>query len=341
MDQSKKAQVEKLSGLIESGIVNLRSSNDYKEFLKMMSKLPAYSYRNCMLIALQTEGKATMVMGYKAWETNFDRHVKAGSKGIRILAPNFWKRQKEVEVTDEDGKPVCTENGDIKKMNVEEVIPSFRVISVFDVADTEGKDLPSGIVHRLEGNSYEDKELIDDLISASPVPISFKEIPGEANGVYHLDSKSIDIEAALSDRHKIHTIIHEMGHATLDLNGADTGKTRNMKEVEAESISFVVMNYLLGDRVTPDDIGQYSFGYIDGYSTSGTTDEDRLSELKEALPIIQKTSLELISKVEAVRTARLEEMESKVQVCTGAGALDNVKTLAEAQKRSPVRGMHL
>lgn len=332
---TKKEKIDQLSEMIKSGIENLRTSDDYKKFLMIVSKFPSYSYRNTLLIALQTNGEATIVMGYKSWNT-VGRHVKKNAQAIKILAPQFYKKEKEVDILDEQGFPIVDAEGKSKKAKMIEMVPSFKIISVFDYKDTEGEELP-GITKRLEGTVDGYEKLLQAIIQASPAEISFTSIPGKANGVYHINSNTIEIEESLSNKHKIHTMLHEMAHAELHLNGMDKGKAYNIGEIEAESISFVTMNYLLGECISPEDVGQYTFGYVEGYSS-----DERFTGLTEVLPVIQKTSFEMITKIDmALEKLTLDKDISKEEkIETEAIQTNQTKRKSECGEQKRAKSLH-
>ena len=127
-------------------------SENFANYIRVMSHFTKYSVNNTILIALQTGGTATKVAGYEAWQKNFGRQVNRGEKAIKIFAPMTYKRKKEQDVIDQaTGQPVRNPDGSIKKEEVEVTIPSFRVASVFDISQTSGPPLPT-LVEDLEGN---------------------------------------------------------------------------------------------------------------------------------------------------------------------------------------------
>ena len=131
--KTEKQKVQEITEKLEQGLQELFESEKYKSYLNTMSKFHNYSFNNTLLIAMQ-KPDATLVAGYKAWQKNFERHVKKGEKGIRILAPAPYKIKEEQEkidpvtnepMLDKDGMPIMEE--------VEIKIPAFRVVPVFDV----------------------------------------------------------------------------------------------------------------------------------------------------------------------------------------------------------------
>lgn len=122
--KTEKQKVQEITEKLEQGIKELFESEKYKTYLNTMSKFHNYSFNNTMLIAMQ-KPDATLVAGFKAWQKNFDRHVKKGEKGIRILAPAPYKIKEERDKID----PVTQEllldkDGNPQKEEVEITIPA-------------------------------------------------------------------------------------------------------------------------------------------------------------------------------------------------------------------------
>ena len=135
-------QVREITDRLEQGIKELFESERFKEYLRTMSKFYNYSFNNTLLIAMQ-KPEATLIAGYTAWQRNFDRHVMKGEKGIRILAPAPYKAKVEKEKIDpKTQKPMLDKDGKPITETVEVMRPAFKVVSVFDVSQTEGKELP-------------------------------------------------------------------------------------------------------------------------------------------------------------------------------------------------------
>lgn len=208
-------QVREITDKLEQGIQELFESERYKEYLNTMSKFYRYSFNNTLLIAMQ-KPEATLIAGYTAWQRNFDRHVMKGEKGIRILAPAPYKSQEErdkldpatqMPVLDADGKPV--------KETVEVMRPAFKVVSVFDVSQTDGKELPDIAVDELTGSVENYAVFFEALKQESPVPISFEDIPGSAKGYFSHVENRIAIQENMSEIQTVKTAIHEIAHAKL------------------------------------------------------------------------------------------------------------------------------
>lgn len=216
MAENKNAQqVREITDKLEQGIKELFESERFKEYLRTMSKFYNYSFNNTLLIAMQ-KPEATLVAGYTAWQRNFDRHVMKGEKGIRILAPAPYKTQMEMEKIDpKTQKPVLDADGKPVTEMVEVMRPAFKVVSVFDVSQTEGKELPDIVVDELKGTVENYTAFFEALRQISPVPIGFEDISGGAKGYYHLEDRRIAIQEGMSEIQTVKTAIHEIAHAKL------------------------------------------------------------------------------------------------------------------------------
>ena len=303
MAENKNAQqVREITDKLEQGIKELFESERFKEYLRTMSKFYNYSFNNTLLIAMQ-KPEATYVAGYTSWQRNFDRQVMKGEKGIKILAPAPYKAQEEREKIDPlTQKPVIGADGKAVTETVEVLRPAFKVVSVFDVSQTDGKELPDIIVDELKGTVENYEAFFDALKQESPVPISFEDIPGGAKGFFSPVESRIAIQEGMSEIQTIKTAIHEIAHAKLhafkpDEKTAPEGrKDRHTKEVEAESVAYTVcQRYGI-------ETSDYSFGYIAGWSSGKET-----KELKSSLDTIRKTAAEMIEGIDAKLKVLLAE----------------------------------
>ena len=235
-------KMKEITDRLEQGTLGLYESERYADYLRTMSKFHDYSLNNTILIAMQG---GNLVKGYKQWEKEFDRHVKLREKAIKILAPSPFTVKKQVEkidpdtqkpVFDKDGKPV-TEEKEIK-------IPGFRVVSVFDVSQTEGKELPS-ITYELTGNVEQYKDFFAALEKTSPFAMGFEALSGSIKGRCNYEEKRIIINEGMEELQNIKTAIHEIAHATLHNIDKDTPERpdRRTREVQAETASADTVSY--------------------------------------------------------------------------------------------------
>ena len=255
--------------------------------------------------------KASLVAGFKSWEKNFERHVKRGEKGIKILAPSpYTKKVLQEKVNPDTGEMILDKNGNPVKEETEIKLTSFRVVSVFDVSQTEGKELPS-MARDLHDNIKDYPLYIQALEQVSDVPIAFEEINGSAHGYYSHATDSIAIQSGMSESQTLKTMIHEIAHSILhNDNVADAKeKDRQTKEVEAESVAYTVCKHL------GIDSSDYSFGYIAGWSAG-----KELNELKSSLETIRKTSSGLITGIED----KLEKLRINKEISVSEQPLENV-----------------
>ena len=303
MAENKNAQqVREITDKLEQGIKELFESERFKEYLRTMSKFYNYSFNNTLLIAMQ-KPEATYVAGYTSWQRNFDRQVMKGEKGIKILAPAPYKAQEEREKIDPaTQKPVIGADGKAVTETVEVLRPAFKVVSVFDVSQTDGKELPDIIVDELKGTVENYEAFFDALKQESPVPISFEDIPGGAKGFFSPVESRIAIQEGMSEIQTVKTAIHEIAHAKLhavnpdEKTAPEDKKDRHTKEVEAESVAYTVcQRYGI-------ETSDYSFGYIAGWSSGKET-----KELKSSLDTIRKTAAEMIEGIDAKLKVLLAE----------------------------------
>ena len=297
--QSNKDRIKEITAGIEQGIKELFESDRYRKYLTTMSRFHKYSLNNVMLINSQRPD-ATLVAGFNKWKNSFGRHVKKGEKGIQILAPTPYKIKVEKEKLDPETKlPMIDENGDPVTEEKEVSIPMFKVVSVFDVSQTEGKPLPQ-LAYSLSGAVEHYEEFMEALKRTSTVPIKVEHTEKNVDGFFDLTNQSITIQAGMSEIQTICAAIHEIAHSRLHnydhmTEVADDGETllapsekdRHTEEVEAESISYAVCQYF--GIETSDN----SFGYIASWSQG-----KELKELRASLETINLTSSELISGIE-------------------------------------------
>ncbi len=303
MAENKNAQqVREITDKLEQGIKELFESEKFKEYLTTMSKFYNYSFNNTLLIAMQ-KPDATLIAGYTSWQRNFDRHVMKGEKGIKILAPAPYKAQEEREKIDPaTQKPVLDADGKPVTETVEVMRPAFKVVSVFDVSQTDGKELPDIAVDELTGSVENYAAFFEALKQESPVPISFEDIPGGAKGYFSHVENRIAIQEDMSEIQTVKTAIHEIAHAKLHAINPDEKvapeerKDRHTKEVEAESVAYTVcQRYGI-------ETSDYSFGYIAGWSSDKDT-----KELKGSLETIRSTAAEMIESIDAKLKVLLAE----------------------------------
>ena len=274
-------KVQKLTDQLETGITELFNSEQYAAYLSTMSKFHRYSFGNILLILLQCPG-ASQVAGYGDWKKNFGRQVKRGERGITILAPCPYRRKEEVEEAASDGSPATSVQW-VQRMG-------FRTVTVFDVSQTEGKPLPE-LAKKLTGDAAQYESMVAALRGISPYPISIESFPGGAYGCCDFVEQRILVQPDMSQIQTIKTMIHEVSHAKLHApektEELPQHKQRFVREMEAESVAYVVCQHF------GIDTADYSFGYVAGWSHGKD-----LSQLKASLELIRNTAAELIDGID-------------------------------------------
>lgn len=305
-DNTQYQKVKEITDQLEQGIQDLFESEKYMSWLRTMSRFHDYSLNNTLLIAFQRPD-ATLVAGYTAWQKQFGRQVQKGEKAIKILAPAPYKEKVEIEKLDpvtkmpiysDDGKPI---------IEVQEVTrPAFKVVNVFDVSQTEGREIPSLGVDELSGDVREYEIFFEALKRSCPVPMEFENIEGSAKGYYHQMEQRIAIREGMSQVQTIKTVIHEMAHQRLhavdplDEKSEMINQTRSSKEVEAESVAYTVCQHY------GIETSDYSFAYVAGWSHGKET-----PELKASLNTIRKTANEMITEIDGHIAEINKEMEQE------------------------------
>ena len=305
--QEKEAAESKLDTImkaLEEGVEKVFTSEQYQMYLQTMAKFHNYSFNNTLLIAMQRPD-ATLLAGYQTWQKKFHRHVKRGEKGIKIIAPVPVKEKRQVEKIDEETQEIVIGiDGQPETETVERILPRFRVTTVFDISQTEGEPLPTLEVNELVGDVFIYEDFMKGLEEISPVPFQFQEIDSGAKGYYSNAEKLVAIQTGMSQAQTMKTAVHETAHAILhdrdvmEENGIT--KDRMTKEVESESVAYVVCNHF------GLDTSDYSFNYVAGWSS-----DKEMPELRSSMDTIRLTSSQLIADItekllELQKTRKLE-----------------------------------
>ena len=325
-------KLKEITDRLEQGITELFDSERYKEYLRVMSKFHNYSFNNTLLIAMQ-KPDASLIAGFTAWKNQFQRNVKKGEKGIKIIAPSPFKIKQETEKIDpQTQKPVIGRDGKPVTEEKEITIPAYKVVSVFDVSQTEGKELPDIAVDALTGDVEQYSDFFAALKKTSPVPIGFEKIEGGAHGYYHLEDKRIALDEGMSELQTLKTAIHEIAHAKLhdiDMNAPKDEQQprvdRRTREVEAESVAYTVcQHYGL-------DTSDYSFGYVAGWSSGR-----ELAELKSSLETIRSAAADIINSIDGhiAELQKQREAEKAAPDLAAAQEQQTEKPLTDLQKKA-------
>lgn len=331
--EQRQEKIKQITDKLEQGVHQIFESDNYRAYLSTMAKFHSYSLNNTILIAMQKPG-ATLVAGYTAWQKDHDRHVKKGEKGIQIIAPSPYKVKQERDALDpKTGKPQMDAQGNPLKEIIEVERPAFKVATVFDISQTEGKELPSIGVNELSGGVEGYDALFDALKATCPVPIAFEDIPSGAKGYYHTEDHRIALQEGMSQMQTVKTLIHEMSHERMHSHEkekpVEERLSRHSMEVEAESVAFVVGTALSAEH--PElklDFSDYSFGYIAGWSSGKET-----AELKASLGRIQATASEMISEIEGhlQELQKSEQLQAVDEIDQKAAAMEPVKLSVVAE----------
>lgn len=287
-DTTSDEKLKELTDKLEQGVREIFTGGRYAEYLRAMSKFHSYSYGNVLLILMQNPA-ATYVAGFQTWKKEFGRNVKAKEHGIKILAPCPYRRFAEQEQRDRNGNPIFGADGKPLKERTLVQFLKYRMVTVFDISQTEGRPLPSLGISELSGDVSGFEELESAITKISPVPILYEAPSGAAKGCFNHVTEEIFIRPAMSQTQTIKTMLHEISHAILHQhkNGKLPEKDRHTREVEAESVAYVVCQHF------GMDTSEYSFGYVAGWSRG-----KELDELKASLDTIRTCAAYLIDAME-------------------------------------------
>lgn len=295
-NERKQAEIDEMIQRIDEGVNAVFESEKYKEYLKFASQFTDYSARNTMLISLQRPD-ATLVAAYGKWK-QLGRQVEKGETGISILAPVTYKTNNILEVerpaVDEFGNPLYNEDGTEKTETVEKPLTglAFKKVYVFDVSQTSGKEIPDPVGELTGDIDAGRKEAVfAALKKVTGAEFEFKDIQGGAKGYYSAAKNLIVIKTGMSDAQTLKTAFHEAAHNLLHdpQKKIVTNKSpRNEKEVQAESVAFMVAEKF------GIDTSEYSFPYIASWSEG-----KQLEQLKNSLQEIQAAAKKISAEIES------------------------------------------
>ncbi|MGU7965649.1 PBECR4 domain-containing protein [Streptococcus suis] len=261
---------------LKEGMKEYVNSDKYKQFLQAISKFHDYSIYNVHMMLLQ-KPDISLVASYRKWKTDFDRQVQKGEKGIKIWVPMTFKEKDKI------GQPVLDVDGQ------EKTITRFKLGTVFDVSQTAGKEIPKP-VYNLESAVPDYQNIYRAARHVSQengVKISFQPIDFEANGYYHIEKNEIVIaDKKMSEAQILKTLFHEMAHS--ELHHHNDGYSRSERELQAESIAYVVANHF------GIDTSEYSFAYLHNWSL----DKQGYEDLENQLKVVQAESKSLINRID-------------------------------------------
>lgn len=282
-------RVAELTERLENGVQELYASGSYAQYISAMAKFHHYSFGNALLILFQCP-HATNVAGFGTWK-QLGRTVKRGEKGIQILAPCAFRATLEREKLDpRTGQTLYGPDGQPLTERVKTSPNRFKIAHVFDLSQTEGRELPQIGVSELTGDVADYTSIYDRLTALSPLPVVQEDFQRAAKGYTSFAENRIVIKPGMSQVQTIKTLVHEIAHAKLhepaDILPGNPPKQRRQKEVEAESIAYVVCQYF------GIDTADYSLAYVAGWSRG-----KELAELKASLDVIHSTAGEIIDAI--------------------------------------------
>ena len=316
-------RLKKLNKQLETGISKLFSQGRYTEYLQAMATFHTYSANNALLIALQKPG-ASFVAGYSTWEREYGRY--ATEKSIKILAPKPFttiKRVKKIDpqtkqpVIDIDGKPIMEEK--------EIVVPKYKIVSVYDVSQTKGRELPALTEQEQADTERTYPDLLDAVKKASPYPIAFASLT-DCTGICDEQAKRIIIQEGMDEQQSIQATIHEVAYAKLNTLMESDPKllrpTEKMKKLQAESVAFAVCHYC------GLDTSSYSFEAVKQLNSK------ELSELRTSFATIHKATKEILFQIDNY-FFELQQVQGRKQTTEQAQPAQEVAKQPEAEATAP------
>jgi len=317
--------------MIEQGVKNVYTSDNFRNYLQFISKFHNYSFNNTILILSQFPA-ASLIAGYTSWNKDFNRQVNKGEKAIKILAPYDKYIRRTIDKIDVDGNYVLDENGNRIQEEITTKITKFRVVNVFDVSQTSGDPLPE-LISDLKGTSKEVQLLIKSIQEVCEIPIEFvspkqdETLSDGAKGYYSRTEDKIVINSELEDLQTVKTLAHEYAHSSLHKD-KNIKKSQSQREIEAESLAFVICNHF------GIDTSDYSFTYIASYSQM---DQEFL---KQTLLNIKKEANAIIEKIEPVFERRKSELTKELTYYSPIDmekmSIDLVNDLTNAISATPI-----
>ena len=275
--QTSKERLKDITDSIEKGIQELFQSDKYAQYLRTMSRFHKYSVNNTMLIYMQRPD-ATLVAGFNKWRDQFERNIKKGEKGIKIIAPTPFKKKIEEQKLDPDTKqPMLDADGKVIMEEKEIKIPMFKPVTVFDVSQTDGKPLPQ-LASDLSGNVQNYEVFMEALRRASPVPIDFKPLQDGSDGFFSLDSQSITIREGMSEVQTVSAVVHEIAHSKLhnEKNEPAPPNATKYQEIEIFDIPGLFSNGRIDAADIPEGLYRYDLRGSDYDPGDPVTVEERV-----------------------------------------------------------------
>lgn len=315
IDMVRSKNIEELSKHMKEGLKDYLKSDTYKNYLSFVSTFHSYSQNNIRLILSQNPN-ASLIAGAGTWKKEHGRYPSKGEKALYI-----WSAPLEYIQKDKEGKPKLDKDGKVQKRIY------FKLLPVFDVEQTSGKELPQPVVS-LSGEVKNYENLYLAIRNSIDTPVKFEKLTDGSDGYFRPSTNQIVLNAGMSQEATIKTLIHEATHSQLHTNSkARFGdKTYQRQEFEAESVAYVVCQHY------GIDSSDYSFGYLASWKMNNLEIED----LKNVMATVQKQSHELLTKIDKALEKQVSKVADKnpLQV-----EIDNIKIpVAEAPQPEKTEG---
>jgi hypothetical protein len=195
-NQLKASINESLKRLAEA-VDGQQASEEMQRYLDLLARFHKYSWRNVLLIAL-AKPEASLVAGFNRWKS-LGRKVCKGEKAIRIFAPCPIVKLNENE---EEAERVF-----------------FKTACVFDVSQTEGKDLPTLELPAIQVQGDELFHRLEKVSVRWGIQVSYQNFKEGLYGVSTGGAVVIAQNYSTGQKAKslAHEIAHEILHSTEDL----------------------------------------------------------------------------------------------------------------------------
>ncbi len=209
---------------LSKAVDDVRASEMFKAYLDVQARFHRYSWGNCLLIMSQRP-TATQVAGYKTWQS-LKRQVRKGEHGIMIFAPCPWKKEETNDAGETESRSGMF----------------FRAVHVFDVSQTDGEDLPDVEVPTVDATADTLLAKLVDVATQRGIKVEFSPIESGAFGVSKNGTIGVDNQHTTGQQAK--TLGHELAHEAMHWDDKERGTfTRNLAELEAESVAYVVCKH--------------------------------------------------------------------------------------------------
>lgn len=291
--------IDDVNETLDNSLKEIFESDRFEDMLNVMSKVPNYSLNNKLLIVAQ-KPDATMVMGYNQWK-QLGRNVSKGESALTITAPIINKREVE-DIDPATNEPNLDENGNVVKKTAQ-VKSGYRPVKVFDVQQTEGKEIPNVrdfIVNEMEADDYTSKlynDYLTYLTNTKGEDIREDATDQGVGGYFNRATNEIVISNTENDNDnkKFRVLIHEYAHSKLhNMDSEMKDLERGHKEAQAESAAYVVSNYF------GFDTSSVSSGYIATWSQD-------VKLARQALSEVQDVANQMIDEINLLQKEKINE----------------------------------